>query len=364
METKPYLIFGQNGSLYGVEALAVQEIFFLPELTPIAEAPLEFVGVVNLRGEILPVMDLNLRFGYHTQDYSLTDSVIVLAWQGCKIGLIVNQVREVKNLPAEAIKPQISYGRENHQSSTNFLAGVAQVETEIVMLIDLENLIRHSQPRINPLVSSSETSEATEESNEEIISNRFAENAKFLAAPPVFCPNATTEEKAIFQERANNLRRQDDPQEFTINKLPLAVVALNGEYFGLNLEVVREFTDIRRITPIPCTPEHIIGNMNLRGEIVTLIDIRTALKMPLPVAGVLSKAMVIKLADVVAGIVVDEVLDVMYLNQSEIAAVPAALHYSHDEFLRGTAPYREKMMSILDLHKMLTKGVLIVDEEI
>ena len=72
----------------------------------------------------------------------------------------------------------------------------------------------------------------------------------------------------------------------------------------------------------------------------------------------------VQIADLVAGIVADEVLDVMYLNTSEITAVPAALHSANDEYLRGTASYREKMMSILDLHKMLTKGGLVVDEEV
>ena len=60
--------------------------------------------------------------------------------------------------------------------------------------------------------------------------------------------------KRYFRQRANNLRRKEDDRDFTTSTFPLAVIALNGEYFGLNLEVVREFTDIRKFTPIPCTP--------------------------------------------------------------------------------------------------------------
>jgi len=56
METKPYLIFKQNGLLCGVEVGCVREIFFLPELTPIAEAPQDIVGAIDLRGSILPVI--------------------------------------------------------------------------------------------------------------------------------------------------------------------------------------------------------------------------------------------------------------------------------------------------------------------
>ena len=62
METKPYLIFKQNGLLWGVEVACVREIFFLPELKPIAEAPPDILGR-SILGGISAVMDLNLRFG-------------------------------------------------------------------------------------------------------------------------------------------------------------------------------------------------------------------------------------------------------------------------------------------------------------
>ncbi|HLO50949.1 MAG TPA: chemotaxis protein CheW [Kamptonema sp.] len=361
MKTKPYLIFGQNGSLYGVEATSVQEIFFIPELTPIAESPRDIVGVINLRGEILPVMDLNLRFGYHSQEYALTDSVIVIEWQEFRVGIIVNQVREVENISTEAIKTQLSYGRANANKSHQFLAGIAQIEADIIMLLNSESLICYSQEKSEAF---ERVSEVQEEKLDAAIDGKFViGEARYFRELTAFSPHATPQEKAIFRERANNLRLQEGLEDLAINKLPLAVIALRGEYFGLNLEVVREFTDIQKFTPIPCTPDYILGNMNLRGEIVTLIDISTALNIP-NAASSLSKAIVVQIADIVAGIVADEVLDVIYLNSSELTAVPTALHSTNDEYLRGTAPYREKMMTILDLHKMLTKGGLVVDEEI
>ena len=149
--------------------------------------------------------------------------------------------------------------------------------------------------------------------------------------------------------------------------MSLAVFVLNGEYFGINLDVVREFTDIHQVTPVPCTPDRIVGNINLRGEIVTLIDIRSVLNMSLNMsetANYLSKAIVVEVADFVTGIVVDEILDIIYLNVSTIAAVPAALHSANREYLRGTALYGEKFMAILNLQKLLTKGGVVVDEEV
>ncbi|MEG4117894.1 chemotaxis protein CheW [Microcoleus sp. N9_B4] len=376
METKPYLIFEQNGFLCGIEACYVREIFFLPELTAIAEAPQDIVGAIDLRGEILPVMDLNLRFGYAWQEYSVTDSTIVIEWQESKIGIIVNQVREVKELSEDTITPQLSYGRENSEASHYFVAGLARSETDIIMLLNLDHLIRYSPEKseeswpVSPSNAGSETAAGeaeTENLHGPISAKLLGKTPKILSKRHVFCPQATPEEKAIFQSRANHLRRRSEGENDAAINMSLAVFVLNSEYFGIHLDLVREFTDINQVTPVPCTPDRIVGNINLRGEIVTLIDIRSVLNMSLNMsetANYLSKAIVVEVADLVAGIVVDEILDIIYLNVSEIAAVPAALHSANREYLRGTAIYGEKMMAILNLQKLLTKGGLVVDEEV
>ncbi|HSF75313.1 MAG TPA: chemotaxis protein CheW [Microcoleus sp.] len=376
METKPYLIFEQNGFLCGIEACYVREIFFLPELTAIAEAPQDIVGAIDLRGEILPVMDLNLRFGYVWQEYSVTDSTIVIEWQESKVGIIVNQVREVKEISEEAITPQLSYGRENSEASHYFVAGLARCEADIIMLLNLDHLIRYSPKKseeswsVSPSNAGSEAAAGEAEPENlhgKISSKLLGKNPKILSNRHVFCPQATPEEKAIFQSRANHLRLPGEEENDAAINMSLAVFVLNGEYFGIHLDLVREFTDINQVTPVPCTPDRIVGNINLRGEIVTLIDIRSVLNMSLNMsetANDLSKAIVVEVADLVAGIVVDEILDIIYLNVSEIAAVPAALHSANREYLRGTAIYGEKMMAILNLPKLLTKGGVVVDEEV
>ncbi len=371
METIPYLIFEQNSFLYAVEVCCVREIFFLPELTAIAEAPQDIVGAIDLRGEILPVMDLNLRFGYVWQEYAVTDSAIVIEWEQWKVGIIVNQVREVKDISEDAITPQLSYGRDDAIASNHFVAGFARCEADIIMLLNLDRLIRYSPEKSDESLPVSTSDGGMEEAGfgadienlqQQINAKMLGVSAKLLSKHHVFCPQATSEEKAIFKSRADNLRLQGEEENSAAN-ISLAVFALNSEYFGINLDVVREFTDIRQVTPIPCTPDRIMGNMNLRGEIVTLVDIRSVLNMS-AAANYLSKAIVIEVANLVTGIVVDEILDIIYLNLSEIATVPAALHSANREYLWGTVLYGEKMMAILNLQKLLTKGEVVVDEEV
>ena len=197
----------------------------------------------------------------------------------------------------------------------------------------------------------------------EIEPKLLAEDAKVLSQPQVFCPDATPEEKAIFRERADNLRLLGDRENSAEINLSLVVVVLNGEYFGINLKVVREFTQINQVTPVPCTPDRIIGNMNLRGEILTLVDIRNVLNMSADTKS-LSKAIVVEIEDLVVGIAVDEILDIIYLNVAELATIPAALNSANREYLRGTAFYEEKIIAVLNLRKLLTKGGVVVDEEV
>lgn len=353
---KPYLIFNINASIYGIEAQYVQEIFSLPELTPIAEAPRDIVGVVNLRGNILPVMDLNLRLGYRQLEYSLTDSVVVLQWQNFRLGIIVDRVHEVHNIFLDEVTNELFHGQEITANSQRFLAGVAKVSAEIVMLLNAENLLSYSRSVENLDIGKSGYNPELEETNASNLTTSYKEHY-------IFCPHATPEERATLRERAQNLRRVNEKEDFA-GLIALAVIGLNGEYFGLDLQIVREFTDIGKVTPVPCCPNHIVGNMNLRGEIVTLVDIRNLLNLPMTSPETGAKVMLVRVEDLVVGMKVDEVFDVMYLQPSQIQAVPAALHSISDEYLQGTAPYREKMMTLLDLGKMFKKGTLVVNEEV
>jgi CheW-like domain len=82
MASKPYLIFDLDDSQYGIDASLVKEIFPLPELTPVPEAPPDIIGILNLRGEVLPIMHLGLRLGRSTIAFKLSDQCFVCRSQG------------------------------------------------------------------------------------------------------------------------------------------------------------------------------------------------------------------------------------------------------------------------------------------
>ena len=170
-------------------------------------------------------------------------------------------------------------------------------------------------------------------------------------------------DKIVFRERADNLRQLVNDDSSTQLK-PLAVIGLNNEYFGIDLKLIQEFTTIRNVAPIPCCPSHIVGNMNLRGEILTLIDISSALNIPLAKTHDGIKAIVVNVENLIAGFLVDEVFDVMYLHPSDVISLPIAANSNNQGYLRGTVAYAGNMLTILDLYKLLTNNLLVVNEEI
>jgi len=329
----PYLLFSVNGTRYGVEAKSVLEITWLPELTPVEEAPPYIAGVINLRGKIAPVMNLGLRLVHPPQRYQLSDSIVMLQVDGVTMGVIVSEVSDVVGIPASAIEPPPRYD-DDTPAQIHFIAGNAKVGEEIIMLLDVPRLI-HA-----PALPASGDS----------------------ANPQTyFCTDATDEERTVFRTRAHNLMQAVESLE-AVERIPLSIIQLGEECFGVGLEVVREFSHLRRVTPIPCCPPHIAGNMNLRGDILTLADIRTLLNISTGSAA--AEVMVIESGDLHIGVPVDQVLEVIYLRPADIAPMPAASQEGKNEYCKGMVRYGDSMVSILDIQKILAKGGLEVEEEV
>ncbi|WP_414513416.1 chemotaxis protein CheW [Nostoc sp. PCC 9305] len=354
MSHESYLMFKLNHSRYGIPATAVQELFFLPEVTAIAETPSTILGVINLRGKFLPVMDLYHRLEQARPPFQLTDSMIVLEWQTQRIGIIVNQVDSVQAIAPDRIAANVC-DRSKEGLQDRLVTGIANVEEGIVTLLNPELLVQHA------FIETVFNLNSDFNNNSSV--NDTLKHSSDSALNQGLYDRFDSQERQILQERTEALRCLVDDED-SASLLPLAVVGLGGEYFGFGLETVHEFTDIHKITPIPCCPPHIVGNINLRGEIVTLININNVVDLPINGVRLHQQAVVVRLDRRVAGIAVDDIFDVTYIHPSQMTTAPIALHSAKDDYLQGVAPYRDRMMSIINLSKLLTSEVLVVNEEV
>ena len=333
-----FLVFGHRGARYGLDVRAVREIVWLPELSPIEELPPYIAGVFNLRGRVVPVMDLGLRFGHAREPFLTSDRIIVIESDEAGVGVVANELRDVLAIPQAAIEDVRSYqGAGGH---AQFVSGEAKLDDGLVMLLDVAALLRSAPP-------------------EEALSvHALSGPAEELS--PLF-GKLSPEVAELFRNRASILAQAPQTRE-RAGLEAYAVIRLDGELFGLGLDAVREFAHLGSIAPLPCCPPHILGNMNLRGDILTLIDIRPALGMA--TSGAMSEVVVVRAGELRLGLPAAEIVDVVYLAPSEIAAVPVASDRAGKAYCKGVATVGGHAVGILDLEKILAAGELQVAEEV
>lgn len=136
-----YLTFRLGNEEYGIDILKVQEIRSYEAPTRIANAASCFKGVVNLRGVIVPIVDLRLKFGCDSAEYNSFTVVIVLNINGRVVGAVVDSVSDVLELPGEAVHPTPDM---DASVDTHYITGIASLQERMLILLDIEALMGSS----------------------------------------------------------------------------------------------------------------------------------------------------------------------------------------------------------------------------
>lgn len=132
------VVFELAGERYGVEIGRVQEIIRMPAITQLPRAP-EFVeGVINLRGRVIPVLELRKRFGLKTGERDRESRIVVVDVKGQTLGMVVDGVSEVLRLPSEAVEPPSPVVTT---VESGFLRGIAKLEGQLIILLELDRVL-------------------------------------------------------------------------------------------------------------------------------------------------------------------------------------------------------------------------------
>jgi len=132
------ITFGVQNQLFGVDIMAIREIRAWSPVTRLPRVPDYVAGVVNLRGAVLPVVDLAVRLGWPATQTTPRNPIIVTEFEGQSRGLIVHDVNDIVSIAAEELQQPDSV-RED--AITNFLQGIAPLGEDMVMVLDLASLI-------------------------------------------------------------------------------------------------------------------------------------------------------------------------------------------------------------------------------
>jgi len=149
-----YLTFQLANEEFGIRVLKVREIMGLQEITAVPQTPAHVKGVINLRGKVVPVIDLRLKFGVASAEYTQRTCIIVTQVQGengsVLMGIIVDGVSEVLNLTAAEIEDTPDFGEA---VTGQYLLGMAKVKGKVKILLDIDRVLStHDLHNLNAIL--------------------------------------------------------------------------------------------------------------------------------------------------------------------------------------------------------------------
>ena len=137
-----YLAFALGQEEYGLPVLKVREIIKVMDITQVPQVPAHVRGVINLRGKVIPVIDLRLKFGFPPQDYTERTCIVVVdvALSGATVmmGVVVDSVSEVLNIAGSDIDEPPDFG---DRVTTDYILGLAKVKGTVKILLDLDRVL-------------------------------------------------------------------------------------------------------------------------------------------------------------------------------------------------------------------------------
>lgn len=140
--TQEYLTFTLGAEEYGIDILKVQEIRGYDAVTTIVNAPPFIKGVINLRGVIVPIVDMRIKFNLGQPEYNQFTVVIILNVARRVIGMVVDSVSDVITIGRDAIKPAPDFGAT---VDTRFILGLATLDERMIIAVDIEKLMTSAE---------------------------------------------------------------------------------------------------------------------------------------------------------------------------------------------------------------------------
>jgi len=159
-QVQQYLTFVLSGEVFAIGILAIKEIIEYPGLTPVPMTPEYVRGVINLRGAVVPVLDLSVRFGKQPSPVTKRTCIVIIeadvGGERLDVGVVVDAVNAVLDIPAGEIEPPPSFGA---RIRTDFIRGMGKVGGKFVILLDVNQVL--STEEVLALTEARESGAAT-----------------------------------------------------------------------------------------------------------------------------------------------------------------------------------------------------------
>lgn len=294
---------------FALEIEHVREIIRYPEIVKVPNMPEYIKGVISLRDTLMPIIDMRIKLG--TSDDSVTDStrVVVVDVDSIRIGLVVDRVYEVARIARDTIfpPPQALSGETRER-----LKGIVRLDKgkRIIMLLE---------PR-------------------EIMTREELQDIGQLDSSP-------NEEK----DEENTLQVELDEEQMVVFKLA-------GEQYGVRITQVQEINRLSQITKVPRAAKFVEGVVNLRGDVIPVIDLRKRFEIESKDYTEFTRIIVSDINNKKIGIIVDEVMEVLRIPGKLVEEAPDILNGNQAQsFMNGIANLGNRMIMMLNLENILVE---------
>jgi purine-binding chemotaxis protein CheW len=146
-----FLRFELAGEYYGLDILKIMEINGMMDITAVPQTPKFMKGLINLRGKVIPVIDLRLKFGLPEEPYSERTSIIVIEFKtiagSTQMGIVVDQVSEVITINAADIDPAPEFGT---RLRSEYIKGMAKTKTQVIIILDIDLILTDQELTFGP----------------------------------------------------------------------------------------------------------------------------------------------------------------------------------------------------------------------
>jgi len=293
---------------FALEIEHVREIIRYPEIVKVPNLPEYIKGVISLRDTLMPIIDMRIKLDTGNDEIGDSTRVVVVDADNTRIGLVVDRVYEVTRIAKDTIfaPPQALSGEGGEQ-----LQGIARVDggKRIIMLLDPRDIV--SQEELQD-IGTLENSEA-----------------------------AIGEEEGLLNE---------------IDEEQMVVFRLDGEQYGVRITQVQEINRLTKITKVPRAPRFVEGVINLRGDVIPVIDLRKRFEIESKDYNEFTRVIVSDINKKKIGIIVDEVLEVLRVARKLVEDAPDILQNQEiHSFMDGIANLEKRMIMMLNLENILVE---------
>ena len=275
---------------FGLDIMKVQEIIKVPEITRVPQAPDFVEGVINLRGDVLPVINSRKRFGLEEVEKEDSTRIMVVNLAGASTGLVVDSVSEVLRLEKEQIEPPppVIRGVESR-----FLRGVGKLNDgkKLIMLLDTDHIfVKEEREQVSQVSNS-----------------------------------------------ASSTAKSADEKTEMVDEIQLVSFGLAGEEYAVEVMNVQEIIRVPEITKVPSAPSFIEGVINLREKIIPIINLRERFAFGAIEKTDATRILIVNVSGLITGITVDSVSEVLRVPKSIIDPPPPIISGAEEEYIKGVA---------------------------